>query len=226
MSTLLEAIQAVIERVYDRGWDAPPAGAFVIGDEGFRRIYRDFTIRPGVGPDIRSESSGARVLLRPQGEVLRLSIYYPDALIARLEAISPVEHLGDENIEEFLSFVEELDHYLLIAQKWHRSLEFSLLELELHANVTKHFVTRHLLRRQGALDARHELWLAYHLFHRSDFVHEIESVRARYQDARRLAFRYVTHLMELPTAARLRGLRAWSGAGPQEKVAAIEAIAA
>lgn len=220
MLSLLEAIQHLIERVYALERGMPPAAPFVIGDRGYQLLYG----RRRVLAEVGSAAGGAQVLLRPDGDVLHVAIYFPDALIARLEAHPPASELCDENISEFLSFVEEVDHFLLVARKWRNRTDFSLLELELHANVTKHFVARHILRRQGRLDEIHAQWLAFHLFHRSDFADDATGVAARYRDARRLAFRYVTHLMALPPEPRLQTLRLWSEAGPQKKVAWIEGI--
>ncbi|MFN7975888.1 MAG: hypothetical protein U0166_26715 [Acidobacteriota bacterium] len=219
MPSLLEIVQNVIVKLYDLDPRLPGAERFLIGDDGRRRFYGDARIVEVV----RSDAFPAQVLVRPsEGEELRVSIYLPDAIIGRLEEHDPTRALHEDNIDAFLCFVEEIDHFLLIASKWSRRRTVTLLELELHANVTKHFVARHFLRRQlGVLPAQAALFLAYHLFHKRDFSDADDAVRARYADARRLGVQYLRYLETLDAARRLRELRAWSDASAQEKVSRI-----
>ena len=221
MISLLELVEDIILKVYDRRAAVPDPARFVIGDRGFDRWYATRPPTPTVG----SSSYPARVLLRPVDGSLRLAIYLPDALITCLERHNPMGALHDDNVDAFLCFVEELDHFLLVVERWRQGMEFSLLELELHANLTKYFVARHFLRKQRGLGGAEMAWLSYHLFHRGDFDESDPEARNRYRDARRFAYHYLTHLMALAPTDRLAELRRWSRTGPQAKLARIRAVA-
>ena len=126
MPSLLELIQDLISRVYDAPQDTPAAAPFVIGDAGLSSLYGGRRVAERVD----DHGTGARVMLRPVGREMRLCIYYPDRLIATLEDRNPLRSLDDGNIDAFLAFVEELDHFLLVSRKWTVAEDFSLLELE------------------------------------------------------------------------------------------------
>ena len=99
--SLLETVQGLIERTYDMRSLIHDVGRFLVGDDGYRRFYRD---RPQI---TRAASAGAaaRTLVRETATGLRASIYYPDRLIGTLERWPPQRGVGEENVQEFADFL-------------------------------------------------------------------------------------------------------------------------
>ena len=76
--------------------------------------------------------------------------------------------------------MEEIDHLLCVASRVVEGRPFSLLELELQANITKYLVAQHFLARQANRKETPEpekVWLRYHLFEKSEFVDADPDVR-------------------------------------------------
>ena len=248
--SLLESLQGLIERTYRMDTGVAEIGRYVIGDEGYRRFYgqRPPSLRvpeesraaraaallaAGVGADGGRGSqaaAAARVLVHDNPDGLAAHIYYPDLLIRRLEEAPPMQGLCDRNVDDFATFVEELDHFLFLAERVRLKRPVSLLELELQANVTKYLVCALFLAgsggrrpRGGAMLAEEERrWLLYHLFEKIEFAEPDPLVRARYRDALRFARRFLDRLDRLPLASdRVARLRAFHAATHQQKIAAL-----
>lgn len=217
--SLLQGVQGLLERTYDMrtGLDA---ARFVIGDLGYRTFYVE--VRSG-GPEL-----GARTLVRETDDGVRAAIYYPDHLIARLEAHPPNRGLGEANVDAFAALVEELDHLLCIAEAAARGRSVSLLDLELHADVSKALVLARFLAGDPPrpLDAARRTWLRYHLFHKGEWAGANLGERARYREAARLALRFLDGLEKLGPGERLHTLRAFHAAGGAGKRELIERLAA
>lgn len=237
--SLLERLQGVIERTYDLDTGVRDIGRYVIGDEGYRRFYGRSLTAGGVVETVGAASSreagtapstvpGARTLVRESGTgQVAVSVYYPDRLIDSLERNDPTRVLHDGNVDDFVVLVEELDHFLVIAERVRSRGVLSLLDLELHANVTKHlvlslFVAR--LRGSRRLSAADEAWIRWHLFEKAEYSDPDPAVRGRYRDAARLAARYVRWLARRPAAARVGDLRRFHRMPPQSKIACINAL--
>lgn len=175
-----------------------------------------------------SAGTGARVLIRNDGGTIAARIYYPDSLIRSLEDRPPSRGVGDENIDAFAAFVEELDHFLLVAERSRLGRPVSLLELEMHANVTKYLVCAQYLASSSSGDGGKHLflesrvWLLWHLFEKHDFAEPDPAVQARYQDASKFARRFLDILgRETDAASRLSRLRAFHDATHHQKLAAV-----
>ena len=232
--SLLCRLQGVIERTYDLETGIGDIGRFVIGDEGYRRIYGPLAAGGGVIEKVGaardpSVPHGARTLVRQEGSgTLALSIYYPDSLIECLESNNPTQRLDDGNVDAFATLIEELDHFLVIADRHRGNGVMSLLDLELHANVTKYLMLRMFvgkLRRASRLSAGDSKWIRFHIFEKSEFAQADPDVRARYRDASRLASRYVSRLDTMALSGRPRELRRFHRMTPQEKIGHIAALA-
>jgi hypothetical protein len=200
------------------------AARFVIGDRGYRRFFLD------AAREVRSggREAGARTLVRETEQGLRAAIYFPDGMIARLEAHPPQRGLGETNVDAFAALVEELDHLLCIAEAACSGRPVSLLELELHADVSKALVLARFLtgRSPRPLDAARRTWLRYHLFHKGEWGGEDEGERTRYREAARWALRFLDALEGRPPAARLDALRrfhAATGPGKRELISRLAA---
>jgi hypothetical protein len=155
-------------------------------------------------------------------------LYYPDALIRNLEAFPPLRGIGDANIDDFATFVEELDHFLLVAERARSRKPLSLLELELHANVTKFLVCALILATRAGrgpkapLDTSTRVWLLWHLFEKAEFAEPDREVQVRYVEASRFARRFIDRLeRESSPRARLASLRAFHDATHQQKLASL-----
>ncbi len=226
---LLEQLRGLIERSYDHqtaflGSLAP----FLLGDEGYRRIIERRQVVHSVDSG-DAAPAGARLLVRTTaGGCLRVNLYYPDRLIRTLEQHDPARGLDHRNIDAFATFIEELDHLLLLAARAQGGPPLTLLEMELHANISKELVVRHFLARLGRtqhLGPAAVAWIRFHLFEKHRFSDPDRSIRCRYEDAARYAVRYLKHLEGLEPRHRLRSLRRFSRMNQRRKLRAIAAAA-
>jgi hypothetical protein len=201
--SLLGTLKGFIERSYGMPAIIEDVAPFVVGDAGYRLFYG-----PGSEPD--PAATRARVLVRDAGATLRASLYYPDALVRHLERFNPLAGIGDENIDAFATFVEELDHLLTVACRAAERRPVTLLELEHHANVTKYLVVLHFLGKQtgrSRLPEALRIWARHQLFERYGAGNgEDES---RYREAAQMARAYVRFLESIPVGRRHAELRAF-----------------
>ncbi|HEV8200748.1 MAG TPA: hypothetical protein VGS03_12065 [Candidatus Polarisedimenticolia bacterium] len=198
---LVPALQSIIERTYGLEPLVGDVAPYLIGDAGLRAMAR-------AGAETAGEPGRPRLLLRPEGEGMRAVIYYPDALVTHLERHDPRRGLDDRNIDAFAMLVEELDHLLTVASRLASGRPLRLLELEMHALVTKYLVVLHLLGRltgRRRISEFHRAWTRHHLFEKYADGGDAESVR--YLEAARLASRYVRWLDRLTAVARHAELR-------------------
>ena len=77
---LINELQKKIEKTYALDTGITNIEQYIIGDKGYEEFYAKEEIRTVV-----NSRSGARVLIRDAGDMLKVSIYYPDALIRELE---------------------------------------------------------------------------------------------------------------------------------------------
>jgi len=203
--TLLEVLQSLIERTYRMVTGISELDRFVVGDRGMRRVTADRSVVSVVGS---RSFADAKVLVRQTDEGLHANIYYPDVLIAALENRNPLYGLDADNLDAFAVFVEELDHLLTMADRARVGRQFSLFELELHANVTKYVACKHFLAKScgRSLTPDERAWLRWSLFEKLTPFGS-EALRARYEDADRLAARLACRLDSLPPPRRLDALR-------------------
>jgi hypothetical protein len=221
---LLQVLQGIIERTFGMPRVLGDAGHYLVGDTGLRTFYGH------IAPDRERPSivhrAGARVLVRERDGDQRLAVYYPDALVRHLEIHDPRRGIDDGNIDAFAVLVEELDHLLVIASRTARGRPVALLELEIHAGVTKYLVVVHFLGRlvgRRRLSEFHRIWARHHLF--GKYVAGGDPDERRYQDAARLARRYVAWLESLPLARRRAELLDFDRRGLAEQVGWIERVA-
>lgn len=200
---LLDTLCALLRRTYALTAPLLPIGRYVIGDAGLRTLYPN-----GERAVLSGTESGARLLVRDAGSGVHACIYYPDAMIRRLEEKPPQRGLDEDNVDAFAVLVEELDHLLVTAERAHAGRGVSLLELEVQANVSKDLVlSRFLARPRGRLDKNRRAWLRYHLFDARTYCDDDPEVRNRYAEASRLALRFLRSLEHVPQAMRVEMLR-------------------
>jgi len=223
--SLLESIQRLLERTYRMRSGIDDPGRFVIGDRGFALLYVERSPAEEAARAGSVDGSGARMLVRESVDGVRACIYYPDRLIEHLERFPPQRGVGDENVDAFAALVEELDHLLLLAERKRKERPVTLLELELHANVSKHLVlTRFLAGPNRRLREDRRLWLRHQLFEKVRYCDDEPEVRQRYEDARLWAVRFVDGLAALPTDRRIDTLRRFHEQGAQGKLELIRSL--
>lgn len=199
---LVPVLQSIIERTYGMEPLAGGVAPFLIGDAGLRAFHH----RAGVGGDL--EAGRPRLILRDGPDGWRAVVYYPDDLVRHLEDHDPRRGLDDRNIDAFAMLVEELDHLLVVAGRVASGRSVRLVELEMHALVTKYLVVLHLLGRltgRRRVSEFHRAWARHHLFEKYAVGPDSES--RRYLDAARLAGRYVRWLDRLAGTVRRAELR-------------------
>ena len=224
---LLLQLQGLIERTYDLDTGLSDIAPYIIGDEGYERFYAGKPILQKVeaGSAWRDPAStAARILVRQDAGDLHVALYFPDRLVENLERHDPARRLCDDNVDDFATLIEELDHFLTVADRHRARGSISLLELELHANVTKAltletFVAR--MRGAARLTAPDRRWVRHHLFDKNEYRDDDPEVTARYRAAAALAVRYLAFLSDLPPAARPRELRLFHRRTHHEKLAQI-----
>lgn len=222
---LLASVAALLRRTYRIEREVPSPAEFVIGDRGLLRFYaRADGVRVAGSA---AEGEGARTMVRETGEGVRAAIYLPDAMVRALETDPPQRGVHERNVDAFATFVEEVDHFLCIADRAVLGRPVSLFELELHANVSKRLVVaRFLAGRTGRLTERKRVWLEWHLFHKGNWSDPDPAVRERYADAARWALRFLGPWARLGARERLDALRAFHRASASEKTRLIDAMAA
>ena len=222
--TLLEAIRGLLERTYHIRTGIVDLGSFVIGDLGYRELYGSCRGELDVGSAL---THSARTLVRETGDGVAVCVYFPDSLIRRLEAFPPQRGLGQENLDAFATFVEEIDHLLVIAERSLGRRPVSLLELELHANVSKYLVLARFLAGPGTgLDPAKRLWLRGRLFEEMRFCATDRAVRRRYREAARWACRLLDALSSLGPADSVELLRCFHSSNLGDKLHLISRLAA
>jgi len=220
--SLLEVVRGLLVRTYRIRCGLSNLEPFVIGDVGYRELYgkgrQEQAVRDGSG-------AGARMLVRDTERGLAACVYFPDELIGTLERHPPQLGVHAENVGEFATFVEEIDHLLLLAERSVRRRPVSLFELELHANVSKYLVlVRFLAGSGGRLTAERRDWLRRRLFDDVEFCDEDPEVRQRYRDAARWAVRMIGGLAALDGPDSVDALRRFHRAGVPGKLRLIERL--
>ncbi|HIE27411.1 TPA: hypothetical protein EYP66_09010 [Candidatus Poribacteria bacterium] len=224
IASLLEELQRKIEKTYAMDTGIEDVGKFIIGDRTYRRLYGDERIITS----INSLDTNARILIRQHTEPLRVSLYYPNWMIEKLERYDPRFGVYDVNIDEVAVFVEELDHLLLIGQSYKHRKPFSLLGLELHANITKYLVLSYFIANQMSPPRLNSVFrdlLKRHLFEENQYVGKSAQEIERYTEANRLAWKYINFLEKLNKEEYLQEIRKFNKLMSAEMVSYVEKVA-
>ncbi len=176
-----EKLQRSIERIYDVGGVSRIMEYLIDGKmlQKFSEI-QDVEIREGVYILEEKRETHVGVFLKPE----------------RFEAFehgSPLESLGQENIEDFLTVIEEISHFVYLMWSFGKKRPVSQLSLELQGEVDKYLTTVfHLAAQNGGHFPSEVL---QRLFGEPRWVEGVDGeVQERYQLANKLAYRYCVHL--------------------------------
>ena len=224
--SLLEAVRGLLERTYRIRTPVADLGSFVIGDLGYRELYESERAALGIG-SAPAAARSAMTLVRETDGGTAVCVYFPDSLIRCLEDFPPQHGIGAENLDAFATFVEEIDHLLVIAERTRQGRPVTQFELELHANVSKYLVlARFLAGSRRSLEAAKRLWLRHRLFDGIRYCDEDTAVRDRYRDAARWAQRLLHGLSSLRRAERIDALRQFHTSSLSEQLRQISHLAA
>ena len=123
---------------------------------------------------------------------LALSLYLDPALLRRLEAADPLEHLHGGNVADCLTALEGVSHFVYVVWNASHDRAVSLLELEMQAEVDKFIVSHWLLRRQ--VPGYFPLELRRVLFERAAIDPHAGARAGLYREASGYAGRFCRHL--------------------------------
>lgn len=176
----------------------------------------------GDGAASLTENGGT--FLRAEARELRLAIYFPETVIAALEADDPRTRLNERNISPLISFVEEIAHavhagYLFLQGQRDFSSEAALRNLEAQAKVDTSLVLTGLaaLLVGGPLPADLRGWLDEQLFDGGHRHFPPGDVQERYRQAEATAWDFLQLLRATPLPTRRHLLRAFRRSSWSEK---------
>ncbi len=64
---------------------------------------------------------------------------------------NPMQDLHEENLYDFMTVVEEVDHFCYAANRAKRDRPFTLLEVEIQGSITRYLIAVKYMRRHGRL---------------------------------------------------------------------------
>jgi hypothetical protein len=142
--------------------------------------------------DREGRPADEKLLIEEHGGEASVCLYLDAELVGRLAHDDPNERLHSANLEDFLTALEGVSHFVYYA--WNAALDKSvtLLEMELQAEVDKFVATTLLLQRQGERPPQALHRLLFDLPRLDPRLAEQEV--DRYRQANRYAARYCAQL--------------------------------
>jgi hypothetical protein len=176
---ILRRMQALLARLYDAHVEHEP-DEFLISNRG--------ELADILGTDTQDVSDEQVFVVEGRGAV-RIGLFIDSTVLARLAENDPIEHLSDENLQDFCTALEGVSHFHYLVWSLGRGRDVSLLELELQAEVDKYASALTLLTRQQ--DGEYPRTLHARLFDRVSYLPQLgDDERQRYEAANRHAARY------------------------------------
>ena len=208
-TTLLGQCQRLLENTYGR-----QAGVnledCVVGVNRYRALAAE-----AAGTEHEEYGDRARFFYSVRRGDLRMAIFYTDALIERLESHDPRRGLGEENVLDFVIFVEELSHALHTSLTFHedprRLLGSSFAaDLEVQAKIDVFLALVFFVQRLGGggpLSPAARRWIELNLFDRWAASYRSPALARRYALACTLGRQAVAYLDSVPSHRRVGELR-------------------
>jgi hypothetical protein len=180
---ILRRMQALLAKLYDAHVEREP-DEFLISNRG--------ELADILGTDTK-DVSDEQVFVVEGRDGVRIGLFIDASVLARLDDNDPIEHLSDENLQDFCTALEGVSHFHYLMWSLGRGRDVSLLELELQAEVDKYASALTLLTRQQ--DGEFPRTLHARLFDRVSYLPQLgEDARRRYEAANRHAARYCREL--------------------------------
>ena len=180
---ILAYLQALLSTIYDLE-GVPDVRSFVFSD---RQQLQELS----QGSNYVSATES--LLIAEQDNELFMSLFLNDALLYRLKRTNPIRSLNFSNANDFWAALEGVSHFMYVASKASQDRRFSLLELELQAEIDKFITSLILLRKQGKrnyLSKIHNI-----LFSRTRLAADLDAKTfQRYNNANAYAARYCWQL--------------------------------
>lgn len=206
--SLLGQCQRLLENTYDRETGVNLED-FVVGLDR----YRELAARAR-RTEHEEYGDRARFFYYVTGGDLRMAIFYTDELIERLETYDPRRCLGEENVLDFVVFLEELSHALhtslTFRENRRRVLRTSFAaELEVQAKIDIFLALVFFLQRLegGTLPPAARAWIEANLFDRWAVAYRSPDLARRYALATTLGRKAIAYLDALPSQSRLGAVR-------------------
>ncbi len=135
------------------------------------------------------------LLLCEHGDDLLMSLFLDSDMLSRLKKWNPFTSFGTHNANDFWAVLEGVSHFVYAATKATRNQSFSILELELQAEVDKFIASLLLLGSQGRIQSAAKMHNS--LFEDTELVAGMtETDSDRYRFANDYAARYCWSLLK------------------------------
>lgn len=178
-NAVLNDLQNLVARINDVPVDLPVSGFHLAGRTECCAL---------LGRELEA-SEDEQLLLCESESGAELSVYVDEQVLERLAQQNPLQHLNDANLADYCTAMEGVSHFQYLTWCLRFDRPFSLLEVELQAEVDKYAVAVYLLRQQGRSDLPRGLHRR--LFDDVDFVAGLSAeIRQRYVEANRIAARF------------------------------------
>lgn len=142
--------------------------------------------------DREGRQADEKLLIEEHGGEASVCLYLDAELVGRLEQDDPLARLHSANLEDYLTALEGVSHFVYYAWNAARDKAVTLLEMELQAEVDKFVTTTLLLKRQGERPPQALHRLLFDLPRLDPRLAEAEV--DRYRQANRYAAKYCAQL--------------------------------
>lgn len=142
----------------------------------------------------------AAVWLKHDQDNFFIGIHFDEETMTTLKSACPLHKLSNENINSFVTVVEEVSHFHCILNRFSNNRNISKLELELQAEIDKLLLSAALLERQ--VGDPHFLPLARMIYNNSSVV--AKEAAYRYDTATRQAAKIWYEILEISNPQNVR----------------------
>ena len=191
---ILRQIQQLIGGIYDVSL-AHDVYDFLVTDRG------------ALPAAARRATSDEQLIVAADGDAVGVSLYLDAQLLARLQDADPIRALNADNVQDYLTALEGVSHFVYLAWNAEHDKPVSLHELELQAEIDKYVASCWVLKRQ--FPERFPAELLRLLFERARIDPQLAGSRVElYRSASRYAEKFCRRLE--------RGLRSRASHGERE----------
>ena len=135
----LNALQQQLERIYE----------LTIGQDVSDYVTSDTSVVKQLVAHSDLPLTPEQLFVLEDGEYMDVSLFIEENVLERLASDNPIERLHDGNLEDYLTVLEGVSHFLYLLWHAYHDREVSPLELELQAEVDKYVSSAFLFTEQG-----------------------------------------------------------------------------